>query len=403
MLRWKKIGIVLLGVLVLSQLPFAWRRYRLKQLNNAIQQLASQRIAPQTSSGFRDFKGVIHVHSFLGGHSTGTFEAIISAARANQLDFVIMTEHPAKEYDTAAMTLNDVHGSALFVNGNEVSTSSGDRLLLIPGTKEAATANTKSTEAIIAEQKGAGGLAIVAYPAEFKGWQASGFDGVEVYNLFTNARRINPIVTFFDGLWSYGSYPDLMFANFYERPSEALQLWDNSITASSRRLVATAGNDAHANVGLSLNDSSGKQIVGLKLDPYERSFRVVRTHVLLGKDQPLTRETLLAAIAAGHCYFSFDLFGDPQGFEFTAQDGSGVTMGDEIPFAPGLKLAVTLPLSGKVVLFRDGTRVEEESGVTQKEFPVTQAGAYRVEVYLPQLPSPVTEQPWIISNPIYVR
>ena len=172
---------------------------------------------------------------------------------------------------------------------------------------------------------------------------------------------------------------------------------------SRRRLVATAGNDAHANVGLSLNDSSGKQILGLKLDPYERSFRVVRTHVLLGKDQPLTREALLNAIAAGHCYFSFDLFADPQGFEFTAQDGSGVTMGDEIRLAPGLKLAVTLPLSGKVVLFRDGTRVEEESGVTQKEFSVTQAGAYRVEVYLPQLPAPVTGQPWIISNPIYVK
>ncbi|MEA2206083.1 MAG: hypothetical protein QOE77_2859 [Blastocatellia bacterium] len=399
----KKVAIALLGIVVLSQIPFAWRRYRLRRLHHAIAQLANQRAAPQTPSRFRDFKGVIHVHSFLGGHSTGTFEAIVSAAKANQLDFVIMTEHPAKEYDTAAMTLNDFHGSTLFVSGNEVSTSSSDRLLLIPGAKNAATANTKSTEAISLEQKTAGGLAIVAYPAEFKSWQAAEFDGVEVYNLFTNARRINPVVTFFDGLWSYGNYPDLMFANFYERPSEALQLWDNSMMANSRRIVATAGNDAHANVGLSLNDSSGKQIVGFKLDPYERSFRVVRTHVLLGKDQPLTRDTLLAAIAAGHCYFSFDLFGDPQGFEFTTQDGSGVTMGDEIHLASGLKLAVTLPLSGKVVLFRDGTRVDEESGVTQKEFTVAQAGAYRVEVYLPQLPSPVTNQPWIVSNPIYVR
>jgi hypothetical protein len=403
MKRWQRIGIVLIGIIVLSQIPFAWRRYRLKRLHQAIAQLANQHTVPQTPSRFRDVKGVIHVHSFLGGHSTGTFAAIISAAKANQLDFVIMTEHPAKEYDSAAMTLNDFHGNTLFVSGNELSTGSGDRMLLIPGAKDAATANTTSTEAIIAEQKATGGLAIVAYPSEFKSWQTAGFDGVEVYNLFTNARRINPVVTFFDGLWSYGTYPDLMFANFYERPSEALQLWDKSIMATSRRLVATAGNDAHANVGLSLNDSSGKQVAGLKLDPYERSFRVVRTHVLLRQDQPLTREALLEAIAAGHCYFSFDLFADPQGFEFTAQDGSGVTMGDEIRLAPGLKLAVTLPLSGKVVLFRDGTRVEEASGVTQKEFFVTQAGAYRVEVYLPQLPSPVTGQPWIISNPIYVR
>jgi hypothetical protein len=401
--RRQKILIIILAVAMLSQLPFAWRRYRLRRLHHAIAQLANQRTAPQTPSRFRDFKGVIHVHSFLGGHSTGTFAAITEAAKTNDLDFVIMTEHPAKDYDTAGMTLNDVYGSTLFIGGNEVSSANGDRLLLVPGDRNSSLAGAKPTQTLVAEQKAKNGLAVVAYPTDFQSWQPVTYDGVEVYNLFTNARRINPVVTFFDGLWSYGSYPDLMFANFYERPSDALRLWDNSITASGRRLVATAGNDAHANVGLSLNDSSGKQILGLKLDPYERSFRVVRTHVLLGKDQPLTREALLAAIAAGHCYFSFDLFGDPQGFEFTGENGSGVTMGDEIRLAPGLKLAVTLPLSGKVVLFRDGTRVDEEAGVMLKEFAVTQAGAYRVEVYLPQLPSPVTNQPWIISNPIYVR
>jgi len=404
MKRWKKIGIVLLGVLVLSQLPFAWRRYRLQRLNNAIQQLASQRTAPQTPSSYRDFKGVIHVHSFLGGHSTGTFAAIIGAAKTNGLDFVVMTEHPAREYDTAAMTLNDFHGSTLFVNGNEVSTANGDRLLLLPGDQSAAVANVKSPSAVIAEQKARSGLAIVAYPAEFQSWQAGDYDGVEVYNLFTNARRANPIVTFFDGLWSYGSYADLMFANFYERPSQALQSWDNAMIASRRRLVATGGNDAHANIGLSLNDSSGKQIIGMKLDPYERSFRVVRTHVLLERDQPLNRESLLAAIAAGQCYISFDLFADPEGFAFTAQNESEIkAMGEEITLAGDTKLSVTLPLAGKVLLFRDGAKIQEEYGVTHWDFPVTQAGIYRVEVYLSQLEHPVSNQPWIISNPIYVR
>lgn len=389
---------------MLSQLPFAWRRYRLKRLSHAIHQLANQRTSPQSPSPHRDFKGVIHVHSFLGGHSTGTFAAIIDAAKTNGLDFVIMTEHPARDYDTAALTLNDFHGNTLFVNGNEVSTANGDRLLLVPGDQSAAAANVKSTSAVIAEQKARSGLAIVAYPAEFQTWQANDYDGVEVYNLFTNARRANPILTFFDGLWAYGSYPDLMFANFYGRPSQALQSWDSAMIASRRRLVATGGNDAHANIGLSLNDSSGKQIIGMKLDPYERSFRVVRTHALLGKDQPLHRESLLAAIAAGHCYVSFDLFADPEGFAFTAQNESEIkTMGDEISLGSGVTLKVALPLSARVVLFRDGANIEEALGVSSKEFLVTQAGAYRVEVYLPQLPHPVSNQPWIISNPIYVR
>ena len=388
---------------MLSQVPFVWRRYRLGRLNKSIQQLATQRTVPQAGTS-RDFKGVIHVHSFLGGHSTGTFEAIIKGAKENGLDFVIMTEHPEQDFDTNAMTLNDFHGDVLFISGNEVSTGSGDRLLLIPGDKSAAIANTQSTQTVIDQQKARSGLAIVAYPAEFQSWQASNYDGVEVYNLFTNARRLNPVVGLFDGLWSYRSYPDLMFANFYERPSQGLQSWDNAAITGRRKLIAIAGNDAHANVGLSLNDASGKQVMGIKLDPYERSFRVVRTHVLLGREEPLSRESLLSALASGHTYSSFDIFGDPNGFDFTAANNSeSKRMGDEILLGNGVQLTVTSPLPGRIVLFRDGAKVQEESGASRKDFTVTQAGIYRVEVYLSQLPRPAGDQPWIISNPIYVR
>jgi hypothetical protein len=34
---------------------------------------------------------------------------------------------------------------------------------------------------------------------------------------------------------------------------------------------------------------------------------------------------------------------------------------------------------------------------------IKEAGNYRCEVYLPQLPHSVRAEPWIISNPIYVR
>ena len=93
--------------------------------------------------------------------------------------------------------------------------------------------------------------------------------------------------------------------------------------------MASAGNDAHANVGLSLNDSSGKTVLGIKLDPYERSCRIV--------------------------------------------------------------------------LLKNGSAFGEQSGVSSKEFLVSEKGIYRIEVYLPQLPQPLSRQPWIISNPIYVR
>src|SRR5215210_4237283 len=104
MKRWKKIVLLLLGLILASQLPFIYRRYRLGQLNAAIQVLNSERAASQSDQPFAEYRGVIHVHSALGGHSTGSFEEIIRAAQSNGLNFVVMTEHPAKEFNTAEMT-----------------------------------------------------------------------------------------------------------------------------------------------------------------------------------------------------------------------------------------------------------------------------------------------------------
>jgi hypothetical protein len=409
-IRWKKLLLFLFVLLLLSQIPFAYRRYRLGRLNSAIQQLNSQRAFDDALDGVAEFKGVVHVHSFLGGHSSGNFEEIISAAQTNDLDFVIMTEHPAKDFDTAAMTLSGKHGGVLFVNGNEVRTANGDRLLLIPGDANAAGDSQRSTADVLSRR--ASGLALAAYPEDFKSWDTAGYNGVEVYNVYTNAREINPLVMFFDGLWSYRTYPDLLFANFYRRPVQSLQKWDEAIRKKGKSFVATPGNDAHANIGLSLNDSSGKTWVGFKLDPYERSFRLVRLHVLeqwplpgeFGLPTPPDEIRLLSDISAGHCFIGFDIFGDTSGFRFTASDSDETRMmGDEIKLENEVRLSVKLLVQGRIVLLKDGTVVHDDSGLSTKDYAVTEKGSYRVEVYLPQLPKPAGEQPWIISNPIYVR
>jgi hypothetical protein len=398
----RKVLIGLLGLIVVSQLPFAYRRYRLRRLHNTLQQLSTQRVAPAVDSEFVDYQGVIHVHTSLGGHSTGNFPELIAAARANQLDFVIITEHPQTDFDTAAMTLNGLHAGVLFMNGSEVATSNGDRLLLIPGSADAALAASKTTPEVVARQKASGGLSFAAYPAESQNWQTSSVDGVEVYNLFTNVRTVNPVVMFFDGLWSYGSYPELMFANFFDRPTDNLKRWDDAISASNHNLIAIAGNDAHSNIGVSVNDAAGKQWLGVKLDPYERSFRTVRTHVLIKKDKGLNRDSLLEAIALGHCYLSFDLFGDAQGFVFAVKSSPQQIAGDEVALADGLSLKANAPLTCRFALLKDGSVIGEKSGMSA-DFSITEPGAYRIEAYLDSLPAPVKGQPWIISNPIYVR
>lgn len=404
MRRSKKLLLAVLVLVLLSQAPFAYRRYRLSRLSQAIQQINSQRMAPQPSGEFVEYKGVVHVHSFLGGHSEGNFEQIIAAAKANPLNFVVMTEHTSGNFNTAAMTLKGEHAGVLFINGNEVSTINGDRLLVVPG-DESATGNASgSTSDVIAKEKARAALAFVAYPGEFKSWDTGGYDGVEVYNVYTNTKQISPLLMFFDGLWSYRSYPDLLFANFYSRPSENLAKWDQAIANSGRKLVALAGNDAHANVGFKLEDSSGETLLGMQLDPYERSFRLVRVHVMIPRDKALSQESLLEALGKGHCFIGFDLFGDTTGFSFTASNGQLTAIqGDDIT-GEDLHLVVNSPVdSARIVLLKDGRIIRDDYGVSRKEYPVREKGSYRVEVYLPGLPKPVNDKPWIISNPIYVK
>lgn len=376
---FKKILIGIVVVLLLSQIPFACRRYKLRKLNAAVQQINSELARNPKPLYSYEYKGVIHVHSFLGGHSSGTFSEIIDAAKANQLDFVIMTEHTEKDFDTAAMTLQGTHADVLFVSGNETSAENGDRFLKLPLD-----------------------VSIVAYPEDFKNWDTPGLNGVEVYNVFTNTRRANPIVAFFDVLWSHRAYPDLLFGLYFERPNESLKKWDQALTRT--RLTALGGNDAHSNIGLSLRDSSGKTLAGIQLDPYKTSFRLVRLHVITNDAKILLPEHLLDAIKAGHCFIGFDLFGDTSGFTFEAKSGDQTKIqGDEIPFQNDTRLVVHTPVASRILLFKDGSVILNESGITTKEIPVTERGVYRVEVYLPEIERIVGEKPWIISNPIYVR
>lgn len=370
----KKIIFFIVVILLLTQIPFAYRRYKLRRLNAAIQQLNSERITHERQ-GFSEHVGVVHVHSFLGGHSAGTFQEIISAAQANRLQFVVMTEHKEAHIDTAAMTLSGMIGGVLFINGSEVGAANGDRTLELP------------------EE-----ISIVAYPEDFKAWDTPGLDGVEVYNVFTNARRVNPVVAFFDVLWSQRAYPQLIFANYFERPDQSLNKWDQALTRT--RLTGLAGNDAHSNIGLSLQDRSGKTLLGVQLDPYETSFRLVRLHALIEKDRPLDPPSLLSAVRAGHCFIGFDFLGDSSGFSFEAENGGERKIqGDEIALQPGTLLRVRTPVSSRIVLLKDGAVFLDESGINAKELGITERGVYRVEVYLPQL----GPMPWIISNPIYVR
>ena len=398
---WKKILIALVCVIALTQIPFIYNRYKIGQLAGKISQLEAQK-TNSPNQNYNDFKGVIHVHTSLGGHSTGTFEELVEGAGKNALDFVVMTEHVEKYYDTSAMTLQNVHNGVLFINGNELSTKSDDRFLLVPGSPDANLAHLSDTRALLEKAHSNDQLAFVSYPEKFKSWETE-IDGVEVFSLHTNAKQMNPALFLFDAIWSYYSYPELTFANYFVRPDANLQKFDE--VSAQKKISLFGGSDAHSNLGFHLfGDDAGNKIINLKFDRYETIFRLVRQHVLIEKDKEFNRENLLDALKKGHSFIGFDVLSDSSGFTFAAENGAeNKIVGDEISLQNGVKLKANAPQAARFVIFKNGAKIFEESGVTEIAFDAKETGAYRVEVYLDALGEPFNQMPWIISNPIFVR
>ena len=397
---WKKILLVTLAVILLAQLPFIYNRYCFGQLYDKIAKLQTERIE-NSHPNFKDYKGIIHVHTSIGGHSTGSFDELIDGANKNNLDFVVMTEHTTDLYDTSALTLKGKIGDALFVGGQEVETAT-DRFLLLDGSPDAGKMNRVAANDFLQIIHNQNKLAFIAYPEKHRDWNEN-FDGIEVFSLNTNAKKMNPLLVLFDALWSYYSYPELVLAKYFQRPDDNLKKFDE--VTLNRKSTLIAGTDAHSNIGFHLlGDDAGNKIINLKIDRYETIFRVMRNHVTLEKDKPLTQENLLQALKNGRAFIGLDALSDTSGFFFAAEDGrESKTMGDEIALTGDLDLKISAPQNARFVIFKNGEKFAEEANVAQINFPVKAKGTYRAEVYLDSLGTPFDKMPWIISNPIYVR
>ncbi len=397
---WKKIALITLAVFLLAQIPFIYNRYQFGQLHDKINQLQTQRIE-NANQNFKDYKGIIHVHTAIGGHSTGTFDELIDGANKNNLDFVVMTEHTTDLYDTSALTLKGKIGNTLFVGGQEVETAT-DRFLLMDGSPNAGRMNRVAANdflnAIHAQRK----LAFITYPEKHQDWNEN-FDGVEVFSLHTNAKRMPVFFVLFDALWSYYSYPELALAKYFYRPDDNLTKFDE--VTRTRKSTLIAGTDAHSNIGFHLfGDDAGNKIVNLKIDRYETIFRTMRNHVLLGADEPLTQENLLEALKNGHCFAGFDVLSDTKGFSFAAENGrESRIMGDEIALSNNTILKIAAPQNARVVVFKNGEKIVEQANTARIDIPVKEKGTYRAEIYLDALGAPFDKMPWIISNSIYIN
>lgn len=216
------------------------------------------------------------------------------------------------------------------------------------------------------------------------------YDGLEVWSLVTDTLEYlhSP-----RALLRFWRRPDQVLA---DPPAANLAAWD--ALGVRRRVPAIGGLDAHQ-FGLRRR---GRVLV--KTMAYERTFALLRTHVLL--DAPPTGDAagdtarVYAAMAAGRAFIARDSLADATGFRFGAADGT-VAMGDEAPLAPGgLELVAQTPTACELRLLRDGEVIATDRAVADLRSHVDRPGVYRVSAHLVRRGRPRT---WILSNAIYLR
>jgi hypothetical protein len=353
-------------------------------------------------TNLHDIAGVLHVHSTYSD-GTGTVPEIAAAARANRLDFLLLTDH-----DTLAARDRGEegwHDGVLVLVGEEVSPIRENHYLAF-GLDRPIDHRGLGPQQIVDRVNEAGGFGFLSHPFSkgserfrrgaggmpWRDLECAGYTGLELWSFVTDsAERVNSIRELLSFVATPGRFID-------HPPRRNLDQWD--ALCRLRRCVALAGVDAHQ-VGIRIRNR-----VPIRLMAYKRSFRHLRTHLLA--DAPLLgdlerdRASVFAALRAGRAYISVDSVAPARGFRFWAEgsDGRRAEMGDGAGVAEWV-LQVSAPRPARLRLVRDGEVIAETNGESDRLEHWTDApGVYRVEAYRQ---AHGRERTWILSNPIYVR
>ena len=348
--------------------------------------------------------GVLHVHSNYSDGSGGVTE-ILSAAKLAGLDFVVLTDH--RDPEALRNEGQEYRDGVLLLAGSEVATEGGHVLALdIPDPVLRFGTDTADTLRDIDEM---GGFAIAAHPyarrAHFAwaDWDVGGLAGIELFNFFSGWRRQSG--------WSVGIAaavypfsPRRALAAGLDWEPRAFARWDATLT--ERDMVAWVGLDAHGHASL----PGGFE---LPWPSYRSVFEMARNHLVL--DEPLVgdavkdRALIYDALENGQGFMSFDGWSDGSRFRFHAEDGSREwPIGSRIPFetvqSGSLRLVASVesPVGTRLRLLKNGKALAESKD-RPLSLPLDGPGTYRVEAHLDTRFVPGRrEQPWIVSNPIFV-
>src|SRR5688572_30787556 len=293
-----------------------------------------------------------------------------AAAKAG-VDVVLLTDH-----DTLAARDHGQegwHGDVLLLVGEEVTPDENHYLAF--GIDKVIRKSGRSPAEVCAAVEAQGGFGFAAHPFSkgSKLFKRRGIPfrdleclkGLELWSFVNDTgqsiERWRDVVKFLVAPNRYVEHP----------PAHNVRTWDE--LCRKRPVVAIGGLDAHQ-VGLRVG-----RWVPLRLMSYKRTFRHIRTHVLV--DGEPSRESVFGALREGRCYIAMDSLAPARGFRFE-RDGD--------------RLVVSTPRPARLRLMRDGEEVASAEG-DRLEFTPDAPGVHRAEAYLH---AHGRERTWILSNPI---
>ena len=374
----------------------------------------------------KEYKGILHAHTYWSHDSRGTLEEILPAAKHAKLDFLFFSDHPHGDLDTFPRSYHGTYDGIIIEPGTE----SSDGVMVCPMDSVVLDWG-EGMDTIIKKVVDAGGLALYVHTEKPHDWDNPDYQAMEIYNIHTDMldeEKLAPLIINF--VVNGKKYKHWAYREMYDEQTEILANWDS--LNMKRKIVGMAAPDAHNNqniraryldnglvewVGPNANTIVIKEpglrekllcgqpdpagwIFKFDVDTYYASFNYVNTHIFC---DTLSNTSIKNHLVEGHAFIAFENLAEATGFQFYAGDHENNVigiLGDSVLTTSVSKLHATSPYPVQFKLLRDGTVIDQVNNVYTYEYNIDSvSGNYRIVASLLFGKKWTT---WVLTNPIYV-
>jgi hypothetical protein len=420
--------LILLFVVFLIFTASSWTRHLIKypRLEKQRAEIWLQYQEPETVIKLKEYKGILHAHTYWSHDSRGSIEEILPAAKQAKLDYLFFSDHPHGDLDTFPRSYHGTYDGIIIEPGTE----SSDGLMVCPMDSVVLDWG-KGQDAIIKQVVDGGGLALYVHTEKPHNWDNPDYQAMEIYNIHTDmldGEKLAPLIINF--AVNGKKYKHWCFRELYDEQTEILANWDS--LNMKRKIVGMAAPDAHNNqniraryldnglvewVGPNANtmvikepglrekllcgqpDSAG-WVFKFDVDTYFASFNYVNTHIF---SDTLTNVSIKNHLVKGHAFIAFENLAEATGFQFYSTDDKNKVngiLGDSVGSDSVSKLHAISPYPVQFKLLKNGKVIDTLNNAYSYEYNInSESGNYRIVASLLFDKKWTT---WVLTNPIYV-